>query len=85
MIDSVFTFHPVGQGAFYSGKITSKHNRDHSFKMVCDCGSLSKSLHLKKSIADFKWNPKHPSSRFNLDVLFLSHLDDDHVNGVKIY
>lgn len=83
MIDSIFTFHPVGQGSFYTGEILFENSRDTPFRMVYDCGSLSNRIHLQSSINAFKRNPHHPISRFNLDVLFLSHLDDDHVNGVK--
>jgi hypothetical protein len=70
------TFHPVGQGAFY----TERHKAiENQFTIVYDCGSLSKGWKkiLKKEIErTFHENPK-------IDVLFISHFHDDHVNGIK--
>lgn len=69
------TFHPVGQGAFYSEDIEQEGKR--IFRMVYDCGSLSlKQSTLGKRIkSDF-------ANDLNVDILFISHFDKDHINGV---
>ena len=69
------TFHPVGQGAFYSEEI-EQHNQ-RIFRMVYDCGSLSlKQSTLEKRIkSDF-------ANDLNVNILFISHFDKDHINGV---
>lgn len=69
------TFHPIGQGAFY----TERHFfNGKEFTMVYDCGSSTlKDEKMKKKI----------TSTFNekqiIDVLFISHFDADHVNGIQ--
>ncbi|MDE6643294.1 MAG: hypothetical protein K2K27_04260 [Muribaculaceae bacterium] len=70
------TFHSVGQGAFYSEEIELHPKR--IFRMVYDCGSLTlKPSELKKRIkSDF-------ANDLNIDILFISHFDIDHINGVK--
>ena len=76
MINFTRTFHPVGQGAFYSEEFElPDHGR---FRIVYDCGSktLSKS-NLKKLIkSDF-------AGDMTVDILFISHFDEDHINGVE--
>ena len=69
-------FHTVGQGAFYSEKI--RRDKDRVFRMVYDCGSISlPELDLIKRIkSDF-------DDDMNVDILFISHFDKDHTNGIK--
>lgn len=69
--------HPIGQGAFYSERITCG---DKEYIVVYDCGSgnrESPSKLLKSEI----------SSCFVKDdeifILFVSHFDNDHINGIK--
>lgn len=63
------TFHPVGQGLFYSFSIDD-------FNFVYDCGSENRIPRLN-SIRRYKSKPsKH------IDLLVLSHLHQDHVNGL---
>lgn len=69
------TFHPVGQGAFY----TERHETDNAFfNVIYDCGSKSLSTNFKeivdKSLSDMN---------NHIDILFISHFHDDHVNGIK--
>lgn len=75
MMRFIRTFHPVGQGAFYSEDIEQGGQR--IFRMVYDCGSLSlNKSDLKKRVqSDF-------AGDLNVDLLFISHFDQDHVNGV---
>jgi len=72
-----FTIHPVGQGLFYSGKIT--HNNQVKFRMVFDCGSITagagqEEVELYRD-ADFL-------GKKVLDLLVISHFDQDHVNHI---
>lgn len=77
-LDTKFAFNPIGQGGFYTGRINVCSRRHNVFSFVYDCGSISDRGNLTSSIQKFK---KEIFGR-KLDVLFLSHLDDDHVNGV---
>lgn len=86
------TFHPVGQGAFYSEEFFNSE-RNCVFRIVYDCGSL-KSCGLQRnsdgSLLSRQDIKNRVSGAFSddhgivddhgIDVLFISHLDDDHVN-----
>ena len=65
---NTFTFHGVGQGLFYSGSIC-----DNTFNFVYDCGTSSDKSCLKNAL---------PEIRQDLDFVVISHLHDDHVNGL---
>lgn len=70
------TFHPIGQGAFY----TEKHLTDdkQEFTVVYDCGTIpfrKKFLH-NKITSTLKKNS-------SIDVLFISHFHTDHINGIE--
>ena len=69
------TFNAVGQGAFYCESFEVSGNR---MNIVYDCGTNSKKKYLEREI----------KSRFKkgeiIDALFISHLHDDHVNGIPI-
>lgn len=73
------TFHPVGQGAF----LTEQFYRDDAttllYNVVYDCGSKSQGIktRMERSIRNVFHDKKE------IDVLFLSHFDDDHINFVK--
>ena len=68
------TFHPVGQGAFYTEKLYDDSNAVRHI-MVFDCGvawgRVSKAKHLVEHAFD--------SSEI-VDYLFISHLDYDHIS-----
>jgi hypothetical protein len=69
--------HPVGQGFFHSGSIAMPDTP--TFRYVYDCGKL----HAKPG----EWPHRitemlKTHGRGPLGALFISHLDDDHVNGV---
>lgn len=70
-------FHAVGTGTFKSGCVFSPE-KGTVFRWVYDCGSTSpKTLDcVFKNIPKSAW----PSS---IDMLVLSHFDNDHVNGVE--
>ena len=69
--------HPVGQGAFYTEKIEFE---SQSYNVVYDCGSgngKNASVVLNREIASSY------SSDDVIDILFISHFDNDHINGIK--
>lgn len=67
-------FHPVGQGAFY----TERHEQNgSSFTVVYDCGSGTSFDLLKKYI------DKELCEDSVIDILFISHFHNDHINGLK--
>lgn len=72
------TFHPVGQGAFYSERFYDKSKNSAVYNMVFDCGAArgyeSKAEHIVSQ--SFTKNDV-------IDYLFISHLDYDHVSLVK--
>ena len=63
--------HPVGQGGLFCGSLTVGRTK---FRWVYDCGSLNRQERDREIIKVSKGG--------NIDILFLSHLDSDHVNGV---
>jgi len=67
--------HAVGQGGFHSCMIRFAGSR---FRYVYDCGSTNPAARDRELDAfDASFQDDEP-----LDLLLLSHLDDDHVNGV---
>ena len=64
------TFHPIGQGAFYS-------ERHPNFNIVYDCGSLTKGKTKEKVVS------QSFSKDEIIDILFISHFDSDHVNLIE--
>lgn len=75
LLSANFKFHPVGQGCFYSGDIIN-NNHKKKFTLVFDCGTISSKKYLDNSISVFK------STHDKIDLLIISHFDEDHVNGV---
>ena len=67
---SKFKLWPVGQGLFYSGNI------DGNFNFVYDCGGDVPYIDIavEKYISEMKIN--------ELDMLIISHFDEDHINGL---
>ena len=69
--------HPIGQGAFYSERIECD---DRTYNIVYDCGS-----------GNIKGTPKLLKREITsyykkddvIDILFISHFDNDHINGIK--
>ena len=77
------TFHPVGQGAFYSEVF--RMDDKVCFVTVYDCGSETapkgKTVSaLGQQILEFK-NRLGPNPK--IDILFISHFHADHVNGLS--
>ena len=73
-------FHPVGQGAFFSEHFLLESGKS-IFNIVYDCGTNStKPENMVENNAD---NMFSCLANNHVDVLFISHLDDDHVNKIK--
>ena len=72
------TFHPVGQGAFFTEQFFDNNQDMLLYNVVYDCGSKSKDISTQMQ-RDIR-NCFH--DRKKIDVLFLSHFDDDHVKYV---
>lgn len=69
-------FHSVGQGAFYTEKIYDDFNE---YNIVYDCGSTTtnNSSILRREIDN------QFSQGDIIDILFISHLHKDHINGIE--
>jgi phosphoribosyl 1,2-cyclic phosphodiesterase len=78
-----FTFHPVGQGLFYSGKINcdDKKEGNKEFNFVYDCGNIFSS-----QINNFvkSYIESNLSVSKHLDLFILSHYHWDHFNGLPV-
>lgn len=72
----VRTFHPVGHGAFYTERFYEDNNPHPIFTAVYDCGSITKGTALRSAIdSEF-------STYKDIDVVFISHFHEDHINGL---
>jgi len=66
---------PVGQGLFMSGRLESAQGGD--FTWVYDCGSIS-----EKTIRDKAIGQYNKTTARQIDLVTLSHFDEDHINGI---
>ena len=69
------TFHPIGQGAFYSERHIFTTTE---FTVVYDCGSST----IKGKKLETKINSSFPENQI-IDILFISHFHADHINGIE--
>lgn len=72
--------HPVGQGGFYTEQFLLENDggfeKSSMLNVVYDCGSNTNSRQLKNEISrTFKKNEE-------ITALFISHFDQDHINGL---
>lgn len=76
-MEVIRTIHPIGLGAFYTERIIDDV---HTFNIVFDCGAG-----LSNTPDD--WLKKEISSYYTkndvIDLLFISHFDKDHINGIS--
>ncbi|MCF2218881.1 MBL fold metallo-hydrolase [Chryseobacterium sp. PS-8] len=84
---SKFTFFKAGQGSFYGGRIWL-HEPNQVFTIVFDCGTspfiAGNNQSLNNEINNFKHRPHYfPRNNDEIELLFISHLDYDHVSGLK--
>lgn len=66
--------HPVGQGGFYSETF---NNDSQKINVIYDCGGNCKS-----SIESYIENYYPGQTEKTIDAVFISHLHDDHINGL---
>lgn len=72
--------HPVGQGAFYTETIKTI---DRRYNIVYDCGSTTTyKENSSKTILETEIKSFYDYKE-KIDLLFISHFDNDHVNGLK--
>lgn len=71
------SLHPSGHGAFFTERIRQDGKND--FIVVYDCGAkdVEERELLKKEVDEFF------DSNDKIDILFISHFDSDHVNGIE--
>lgn len=70
----------VGQGGFHSGEVTGPSSgADPIFRYIYDCGSISARTALESCLAAYAHSL---GERRTVDAIFLSHIDQDHVNGL---
>ena len=74
-------FHPVGQGLFSSGYVTTSRGR---FDWVYDCGSADGKAIVAPAIRVYAAEVQRDKGgrRPRLDLVALSHFDNDHVSGL---
>ncbi len=70
--------HPVGHGAFFTEQFFA--DRRNVFNVVYDCGVVYDSLSNLYEEID---NTFAKSTKSFVDYIFISHLDEDHVNGIE--
>lgn len=82
----LYNFHPVGQGVFSSGMIEPSDDSNKRFWWVFDCGTHLARHHVRRDqeienlVAMVGAAPA--GRRPRIDLVFISHLDKDHVNGL---
>ena len=65
--------HPVGQGAFYTERLRMG---EVEYNVVYDCGSLR-----RPKVVQTEVNSYYEDGDV-IDILFISHFDNDHINGL---
>lgn len=80
-MDCKFNFQPVGQGGFTS--CIFQENSDTIFSFVYDCGSITSGNYLYQQIKSAKNELKFSNSKRVIDLLVISHFDEDHINGIQ--
>ena len=71
--------HPVGHGAFFTEQFYDCQTGENVMNVVYDCGVRSNQPLLEQEID----GAFARSNRPHVDFLFISHLDKDHVSGIK--
>lgn len=72
------TIHPIGQGAFYSEQLTSSEGEKFTIVYDCGCGQGKDIPSRAKNVVEGWLNDGK-----TIDILFISHFHNDHINGVK--
>ncbi|WP_189436882.1 hypothetical protein [Pseudovibrio japonicus] len=79
-----YRFHPVGQGLFSSGQIFDERTETPVFTWVYDCGSSTSIETVKREIKNFRsfFKTTTATEKPPIDLLVISHFDEDHINGI---
>lgn len=72
-------FNAVGHGTFFSGLVRAEGADGTIFSWIYDCGS-KRPTQIAQEISELEGWPEWPHK---VDLLVLSHFDDDHVNGLE--
>lgn len=75
-----YNFHSVGQGLFASGYLSEASRSQPNFVWVYDCGTSSSRGLLADGICELT---KESKGRGVLDLVAISHFDQDHINGIS--
>jgi ribonuclease BN (tRNA processing enzyme) len=78
-INGDFTFHPVGQGLFHSGRISCA-NDNLQTNFVYDCGTADNGENFENIVEKYAGSLPGKS----LDMLILSHFHIDHISGLRL-
>ena len=74
-MEVIRTFHPIGQGGFYTETFDDSKNKS---MIVFDCGGNSKKF-MKEYMDSFLPSDK----KAIIEAVFISHLHNDHINGLE--
>lgn len=77
MINVSREFHPVGHGAFFTERFTERGHDDIIVVYDCGCKSKVEEQVLKQEVDNYFIEGE------KINILFISHFDSDHVNGIK--
>ena len=85
-LNVLYNFHPVGQGVFSSGMLAPEDGSNQRFWWVFDCGTHLKRHHARRdeeieTLATMVGGAS-AGRRPRIDLVFISHFDKDHVNGL---
>lgn len=86
MSDIIFsrTLHPVGHGAFFTEhlkKIDGEGKEKSFLNVIYDCGATARGNNIP-SIIRKEINITFDTNE-HIDLLFISHFDEDHTNGIE--
>lgn len=70
-----FTFHPAGHGLFYTGRIIDNETKEE-INFIYDIGSKNPKKDFIKEVTQYCNETK------KVDFVILSHLHQDHINGI---
>ena len=82
-IEMIRTFHPVGQGAFYSEEFS--HDGKVVFRVVYDCGCINRKEAKARGQAVVEECIRNWKEHCQIDYLFISHFDYDHVSLLHVF
>lgn len=81
MIEIKRTFHPIGQGAFYTEVFQGEGDKP-SFVFVYDCGTETADTHMSKPLSQQIDEWLLDDNIQQIDLLYISHFHKDHINGL---